>query len=169
VDLNRLCQTAAADATVGSPGREVRLTLDPAVPPVTTDGERLHGVLVNVLTNARHALEARGTTGPPPGPPGEADLELATQRSANGRVLVVVRDRGVGIPAENLARVWEPYFTTRRGGTGLGLAIVRNVIEGLGGTIAIESQPAGGTSVRIELPEVPPAATAASAARERTA
>jgi signal transduction histidine kinase len=82
-------------------------------------------------------------------------------------VLIVIRDRGVGIPAENLARVWEPYFTTRRGGTGLGLAIVRNVIEGLGGTITIDSQPTGGTSVRVELPERAPAS--APMVRERTA
>jgi signal transduction histidine kinase len=74
----------------------------------------------------------------------------------------------VGIEAENLPRIWEPYFTTRRGGTGLGLAIVRNVIDGLGGSIAIESRPAAGTEVHIELPEGRPGAEA-SRPSERTA
>ena len=50
----------------------------------------------------------------------------------------------MGIDSENLARVWEPYFTTRRGGTGLGLAIARNVVDGLGGSIVIESRPGRG-------------------------
>jgi signal transduction histidine kinase len=49
--------------------------------------------------------------------------------------------------------VFDPYFTTRRAGTGLGLAISRNIIEGLGGTIAVSSRTGEGTDVRIELPE----------------
>jgi len=51
-----------------------------------------------------------------------------------------------------LARVFDPYFTTRRTGTGLGLAISRNIIEGLGGTITVSSHAGRGTDVRIELP-----------------
>jgi signal transduction histidine kinase len=159
VDLNQICQAAATRAMAGEPRRDVRLKLDPELPSVVTDGDRLHGVLVNLLTNARHALDARlpaGASGSRS--EGGADLELVTQRGAPGRVLIIVRDRGVGIEAENLPRVWEPYFTTRRGGTGLGLAIARNVVDGLGGSIAIESGPAAGTEVRIELPERRPGA-----------
>jgi signal transduction histidine kinase len=63
-----------------------------------------------------------------------------------------VRDRGAGIAAEDLSRVFDPFFTTRRTGTGLGLAISRNIIEGMGGTITIHSRPDAGTEVRIELP-----------------
>ena len=63
-----------------------------------------------------------------------------------------VRDRGVGIEADDLARVFDPFFTTRRTGTGLGLAISRRIIEGLGGTISVTSRPGHGTDVRIELP-----------------
>jgi signal transduction histidine kinase len=98
---------------------------------------------------------------------GAPELELVTQRAGADRVVIIVRDRGVGIEAENLPRIWEPYFTTRRGGTGLGLAIVRNVVDGLGGTIAIDSRPAAGTDVRIELPERP--AAMPSRPSERTA
>ena len=153
VDVNRVCQAAATSAMAGTHPREVFLSLDPGLPPIVTDGERLHGVLVNLLTNARNALDAR-KVGPGAGAiDGRPDLELVTRRAAGDRVVITVRDRGVGIEAENLPRVWEPYFTTRRGGTGLGLAIVRNVIDGLGGSIAIESRPATGTEVHIELPE----------------
>ena len=159
VDLNQICQAAATRAMAGEPRREVRLKLDPELPGVVTDGDRLHGVLVNLLTNARHALDARLVAGPTGSrPEGGVDLELVTQRGTPGRVLIIVRDRGVGIEAENLPRVWEPYFTTRRGGTGLGLAIARNVVDGLGGSIAIESGPGAGTEVRIELPERRPGA-----------
>jgi signal transduction histidine kinase len=167
VDLNQLCQAAVTSAMVGAPGRDVQLTLDPTLPPVATDGERLRGALVNLLANARHALEARAAAQEEAGSPSPPDLELVTQATGHGRVLIILRDRGVGIPAENLARVWEPYFTTRRGGTGLGLAIVRNVIEGLGGSITIDSPPTGGTNVRVELPERAPAS--APMIRERTA
>ncbi|PYQ51377.1 MAG: hypothetical protein DMF78_13470 [Acidobacteria bacterium] len=188
VDVNQLCRAAASGAMAGNPRREVALSLDPALPPVMTDGDRLHGALVNLLTNARHALEARGTAGSAAGSVtaattgvggctaattevggcgGAADLELITQRAGGNRVVIIVRDRGVGIEAENLPRIWEPYFTTRRGGTGLGLAIVRNVVDGLGGSIAVESRPATGTDVRIELPERP--ASIPSRPSERTA
>jgi signal transduction histidine kinase len=157
VDVNRVCQAAATSAMAGTHPREVFLSLDPGLSPIVTDGERLHGVLVNLLTNARNALDARKAGLGAGAIDGRPDLELVTQRAAGDRVLITVRDRGIGIEAENLPRIWEPYFTTRRGGTGLGLAIVRNVIDGLGGAIAIDSRPAVGTDVRIELPPRPPA------------
>jgi signal transduction histidine kinase len=168
VDLNQICQAAANGAMAGGARSDIRLKLDPALPSVVTDGERLHGVLVNLLTNARHALDARAAGTGGNGHGGGADLELVTERGAPGRVLIIVRDRGIGIEAENLARVWEPYFTTRRGGTGLGLAIARNVVDGLGGSIAIESRPAAGTEVRIDLPERRPGQDVARPS-ERTA
>src|SRR5207244_1701131 len=83
--------------------------------------------------NTRHALEARDPSAAPAAD-GEPDLQVATESCGEDRILITVRDRGVGIPPENLPRIWEPYFTTRRGGTGLGLAIVKNVVEALGGT-----------------------------------
>jgi signal transduction histidine kinase len=67
-------------------------------------------------------------------------------------VAIEVRDRGTGISPENLPRIFDPYFTTRRTGTGLGLAISRNIVEGLRGTINVDSRSGEGTTVRIELP-----------------
>jgi signal transduction histidine kinase len=144
-DLNALCEAAVRATATDRAEIPVRLDLDPSVPPVVTDAERLRLALVNVLTNARHAVAAR--EGPPP-----ADaIRLATRRH-DSRVIIDIRDRGTGIANEDLPRVFDPYFTTRRTGTGLGLAISRNVIEGLGGSIAVTSRRNEGTEVRIELP-----------------
>jgi signal transduction histidine kinase len=79
-----------------------------------------------------------------------------SEPAPGGRIRIRVRDRGVGIAADDLPRVFEPYFTTRRAGTGLGLAITRNIIDGLGGTIAVTSERGVGTEVHIELPGQPP-------------
>lgn len=155
-DVNQVCVASAAAATAERPDPAIRLALDPALAPIVTDGERLRAALVNLLANARHAVEAR--SGEHRGAPADAPdspVELATRAGSDGRIAIVVRDCGVGIDAADLPRVFEPYFTTRRAGTGLGLAITRNIIEGLGGTIAIASQRGVGTEIRIELPGRP--------------
>jgi signal transduction histidine kinase len=103
-------------------------------------------VLVNILINARHAVLER------PDRAGPGAIRLITSWAAQDRVAIEVRDEGMGIAPEDLARVFDPFFTTRRTGTGLGLAISRNIIEGLGGTIRVSSRPGSGTDVRIELP-----------------
>jgi signal transduction histidine kinase len=108
-------------------------------------------VLVNVLVNAWHAVETR-TTGSATTGRGAAPVELRTAATPPGGCTIVVRDQGEGIPPEDLPRVFEPYFTTKRAGTGLGLAISRNIIEGLGGTITADSRIGIGTEIRIVLP-----------------
>ena len=143
-NINALC--ADADRASGADGTPLgaRMNLDPRLPEVVTDGERVRLVLVNLLTNARHALAGR------PANPG--DISITTTRVNDARVAIAVSDRGTGISPEHLARIFDPYFTTRRTGTGLGLAISRNIIEGLRGTIAISSRTGEGTTVRVELP-----------------
>ena len=71
---------------------------------------------------------------------------LASQRRGR-HVVLTVRDRGVGIRADDIGRVFDPYFTTRRTGSGLGLAISKNVVEGLGGTITVSSRLDVGTEI----------------------
>jgi signal transduction histidine kinase len=146
VDLNGLCADAARAATPG-PERAAAVRLDLArdLPPIVTDGERLRLALVNVLANAQQAVAAQGVPAPPP-------TRLITMRAPHDRVAIEVRDHGPGIEAEDLGRIFDPFFTTRRTGTGLGLAITRNIIEGLGGSITVQSERARGTQVRIELP-----------------
>jgi signal transduction histidine kinase len=147
-DLAAVCHDAAQ--AVGDEGAPVQVEADTGVGPVRTDAERLRRALVNLLTNARDAVAGRGETGAPPCP---IALRLSRQRAGNGEhVVIEVADRGVGIAPEDLARVFEPYFTTKRTGTGLGLAITRNIVESLGGTIAAESRVGEGTTIRIELP-----------------
>lgn len=118
---------------------------------IVTDGERLRGVLVNVLLNARDAVLARGGPSLPQGV--DVVLRLAPERS--GRVLISVEDSGTGLSPDQKDRLFEPYFTTKRAGTGLGLAIARNLIEALGGAMVAESQEGKGTTMRIELPTRP--------------
>ena len=144
-DLNALCDDAAKAVSVDTTLAVTR-DLDGSLRPVSTDPERLRLALVNILMNARHAVMARPDA-PPPEP-----IRLKTLRLGSERVAIEIRDRGIGIAAEDLPRVFDPYFTTRRTGTGLGLAISRHIIEGLGGSIAVASRKGEGTDVRIELP-----------------
>ena len=64
----------------------------------------------------------------------------------------MIEDQGVGISPADLPRVFDPYFTTKRGGSGLGLPIAKNIVEGLGGTMIVSSTPGAGTEIRIEFP-----------------
>ena len=148
VNVNALCEDAARAVASEEPGIAAHLDLDRHIGEIVTDGERVRLALVNILTNARHAVLARTDR------PADAarSIELLTRNATPGRVSIEVRDRGVGIAADDLARVFDPFFTTRRTGTGLGLAITRRIIEGLGGTITVTSRPGQGTDVRIELP-----------------
>ena len=147
VDLNALCADAVRAASAGTPGPPVTLDAGAGIGSIVTDAERLRLVLVNVLTNARNAVAALGEAALPVDP-----ITLITRLKPAGRAVIDVRDRGAGIAADDLPRVFDPYFTTRRTGTGLGLAISRNIVEGLGGTITITSRVGRGTDVRIELP-----------------
>ncbi len=143
-DINALCRDAARAAAKEDP-TAVTLVLDPSVMPIVTDAERLRLVLINILTNARHAMESVEAAK-------HAAIELRTLTMPNGRIGIRIRDRGAGIKSEDLPRIFEPYFTTKRTGSGLGLAIARNVVEGLGGTIAVTSRSAVGTEIALELP-----------------
>jgi two-component system sensor histidine kinase HydH len=147
VDLNTLCADAVRAVSAGAAGPPVTLDAGAGIGSIVTDAERLRLVLVNVLTNARNAIAALGEAALPVDP-----ITLITRLTPAGRAAIDVRDRGAGIAADDLPRVFDPYFTTRRTGTGLGLAISRNIVEGLGGTITITSRVGRGTDVRIELP-----------------
>jgi len=124
-----------------TPGAPVAIDTDPAVGTITTDGERLRAALVNVIVNARNAVDGQQTQ----------RVTLTTRRE-DSTVMITVGDTGLGIERDNLPHIFDPYFTTKRGGTGLGLPITRNIVEGLGGTIIAASEPGRGTEIRITLP-----------------
>jgi signal transduction histidine kinase len=144
-DLNDVCRDSAYAAWAGRYEEQLCLDLDEALPPVFVDRERLRMALVNLLANARHAVDGSDLRG---------SVTMTTAR-VDGRAAVLIRDRGVGIAPEDLAHIFDPYFTTRRAGTGLGLPIARNIIEGMGGTIAIQSTQGAGTEIRVDLPLAP--------------
>jgi signal transduction histidine kinase len=141
-DLNEICRSAAAAARASEPGVEIETRFDAAVGLVKTDAERLRIALVNMLVNAQHAMNGAGRPG---------RVTFSTQ-AAGTTVVLVIADRGLGIPADAVGQIFDPYFTTKRGGTGLGLPIAKNIIEGLGGAIAVWSTAGVGTELRIELP-----------------
>jgi signal transduction histidine kinase len=111
---------------------------------VLADAMKLHRVLTNIVSNAFQAMPEGGT------------LTVSFQDREN-RVILEIRDTGVGIPVDVRQHLFEPYFTTRSKGTGLGLAIARRVLEEFGGTIELAPNEAAGgvgTIARICLPTV---------------
>jgi signal transduction histidine kinase len=150
VDLNALCRESASAAEAASAGARVHIVLDTTLPPITTDSERLRIALVNMIVNARHAVN--GTDRPANRPDIAEPLVTVTTRHAGDHATITVADRGAGIEPGDLPRVFDPYFTTKRGGTGLGLPITKNIVEGLGGTIGVTSIRNRGTEIRIDLP-----------------
>ena len=125
---------------------EMAFDLEKDLPLVWADGHQLKQVVVNLVTNARQAIQDT---------PLARRLSLITRYEAASRLVrIEVADSGPGIPPENLGRIFEPFFTTKPEGegTGLGLALVRGIVEGHGGTITVESRPGEGTRFVIELP-----------------
>ena len=131
-------------------GIKVEIDLEPDLPLVRADGSRLRQVVVNLISNAYHALKAK------PANSNEQKLFRITARRAgkNGELVrVEFYDNGVGIKREDLNKVFDPFFTTRRetGGTGLGLSISFGIIRDFGGTIRVESDEGKFTRFIIEL------------------
>jgi signal transduction histidine kinase len=73
-------------------------------------------------------------------------------REQNGFVEIAFKDTGCGIPKENLAKIFEPLFSTKAKGTGLGLSVCRSLVEGHNGKIEVESEAGKGTTFRVKLP-----------------
>jgi signal transduction histidine kinase len=138
VDINDLCQDCLS-AVAGSPGLEIEGTWDPRLARAPVDPARLKQVLLNVLLNAKEAIAGPGT------------IRVATHREAADYV-ISVSDSGRGIREEDLPNIFDPFFTQKPNGTGLGLSVARNIVEGLGGTISVQSRWGEGTDVRLRLP-----------------
>ncbi|HEY0169953.1 MAG TPA: ATP-binding protein [Pyrinomonadaceae bacterium] len=121
-------------------GVETRFDDDGRVPPVVGDREALRSLFTNLIINGMHAMEGRG---------GSLTVSLSAE---DGRARVRVRDTGVGIDAEHLPKIFEPYFSTKETGTGLGLAIVKKAVDEHDGSVRVESKPGEGTTFTVELP-----------------
>ncbi|HYK88062.1 MAG TPA: ATP-binding protein, partial [Acidobacteriota bacterium] len=113
----------------------------PSLPPIYGNAGRLQQVFINLFLNARDAMPAGG--------------ELKIQTAMNDSMVIVdVRDTGMGISEENIKRIYDPFFTTKRTGkgTGLGLAVTYGIIQDHGGRIFVDSTPGQGTHFRLKLP-----------------
>lgn len=122
-------------------GIQVKTYLDLELPQVLLDAGRFRQALLNLIINARQAMEdrERGT------------LTLIT-RLEGGMLVVEVVDDGPGMDAETLARCFQVYYSTKKAGSGLGMATVRRIVEAHGGELTVDSAPGNGTRVRMTFP-----------------
>ena len=134
---------------------EVRLGLDAGNPTVNADPHQLEQVLMNLCTNAAHAMELTGgvlevgltnVTLGPGDPQPYPDLE------PGGYVRLTVTDTGHGIESAVMQKIFEPYFTTKSSGTGLGLAIARRIITAHGGHLQVNPRPGNTVTIQFQLP-----------------
>ena len=120
-------------AARGPTRRSLSRSPRPGRNPFECDGRLVSQALTNVLKNAVEAITVR--LGAPDAKPGRIAIDLSVKA---GRLIMTIRDNGIGLPAENRHRLTEPYVTTRAKGTGLGLAIVRKIFEDHGGELLLE-------------------------------
>ena len=123
---------------------DVALLLDADLPQAYADPVQVQQVIGNLLLNAVDAMAQV--------PAGERRLSLLTARDGRGLVSLSVRDRGVGLPAEQPERVFDAFWTTKNHGLGLGLSLSRSMIEANGGRIRAERPAGGGACFVFELP-----------------
>lgn len=132
-------------------GINVEIDIAADLPPVKADGSRLRQVIVNMISNAHHALKAKSETAK------EFRITARTHERADKQLVrIEFYDNGVGIKPEDLDKIFDPFFTTRRdhGGTGLGLSLSFGIIRDYGGVITVESEAGRYTRFIVELPAV---------------
>ena len=135
---------------------EIALELDRELPQGWVDADQIKQVVMNMLVNAQHAIEEKGS------------ITIRTRRSPEPRspepgarpvpmVEIAIIDTGCGIPEKNLKRIFDPFFTSKEvgKGTGLGLSVSHGIVQAHGGAIEVESQIGEGTTFRIYLPLEP--------------
>jgi two-component system sensor histidine kinase HydH len=127
------------------PGLVVEECLAPVLPPTLGDAVLFEQVFMSLMSNAVEALSSSG---------GVITLTTGTAQDKAGMVCVFaeIRDTGVGIPPEGLAKIFVPFYTTKSQGTGLGLAIAKKFTEAYGGTISVSSRPGEGSLFRVTFP-----------------
>lgn len=141
VDLPALIHEALASVP-REPDVAVAVELAPSLPAVHGDARRLRQVLINLVSNAVHAMASRER-------PRRLEVSL---RAADGAVELAVRDHGPGVAPDDLPRLFEPLFSTRRGGVGLGLSLSRQIVEAHGGALTADNAPGGGARFTLRLP-----------------
>ena len=121
--------------------------LDPALPRIRARADQLRQVFLNLILNAQQAIS------------GEGEIRISTSRyeqALQPSILVQLSDSGVGIPEEDLARIFDPFFSTGKKGTGLGLWVTQDIVRQHGGRIEVSSNIGRGTVFSIVLQVDPP-------------
>lgn len=146
VDVRRVLESAINVAwnEIRQRARLVKLYSD--VPRVLATEARLGQVFLNLLLNAVQAI--------PETSPESNEIRVSTRVETNDRVVIEIRDTGIGIEPDLLPRIFDPFFTTKPSGvgTGLGLAIVHGIVTSLGGEISIDTEVGHGSTFRVSLP-----------------
>jgi len=139
-DLHEIIQNALAVVTLLT-NKQINILrhFDSQVPPAMLDSELFGQVLTNLFINATQAMGAEGT------------LTITTSAAEDG-IRIAVRDTGSGMSDSQVARIFDPFYTTKTRGTGLGLPICKRVVEAHNGTISVESQPGKGSEFTITIP-----------------
>jgi signal transduction histidine kinase len=147
IDVNAVLSDVARVVRPEAARAGVEIVLDPGrgLPRVTADAELIAQASTNLVRNGVEAMPGGGT------------LLIASRRAASGGVEIRVADQGVGIPAENLDKVFRLYFTTKTGGSGIGLAMVYRIVQMHDGRVDVESTVGKGTTVVLTLPAAPEA------------
>lgn len=144
-DLNRVVEDALTFLGQQLKTRNITVTqeLYPALPTVRVDPLRIEQVLLNLITNARDAME----------PTGMGAITIRTEAISDSRVALSVTDTGPGIPEEIRTRIFDPFFTTKEvgKGTGLGLSICHGIVEEHGGELTMENPVANGKGARFTM------------------
>lgn len=143
-DLNETIQHTLALIKHELGSRSITLRFDPGVdlPAVNASQDHLQGVWLNLLINAIDAID-----------PGPGTIHITTSR-VDDSIEISIADSGQGIPPENIARIFEPFYTTKEpgSGTGLGLSVCHQIVTRHGGKILVNSQPDEGTTFTVYLP-----------------
>jgi PAS domain S-box-containing protein len=139
MDINKVVQEALSRIAV-SESVEVVSQLDGALPAILADPDQLGQVFGNIILNAIQAMPEGGR------------LVVKSQVPGPEWVAVSFTDTGVGIPEENLGKLFEPLFTTKAKGIGLGMAVTKALVEGHGGSIEVQSEMGKGSTFTVKLP-----------------
>jgi PAS domain S-box-containing protein len=144
VDLNHLVEETLllVERPITKQGVKVTRRLAPDLPPLWGDGNTLQQVVLNLLTNARDAVDGGG----------EITVETSIAPGEPDAVCLLVRDTGTGIPPEALPRIFDPFFTTKAEGTGLGLSVSYGIVRDHHGTVDVESRQGEGTTFILTFP-----------------
>ena len=145
VDLNAIVRSVVRMLKGRLSKEHVRLTLDldPGIPRVTGGSGQLQQVIFNLIINAADAVLSRDVS--------SRKVKVVSSLQSNGMVSVAVEDSGVGVPAEDLDRLFDLFFTTKPDGTGMGLPICKSIIEAHGGRLWAESDGRSGSMFRFTI------------------